>query len=222
MKVSFFLILITTPLIARKLHIGYNPSSECATNHLKIMLEYNEIKEKKVILFDNEPYEVLESHVFRKQQRKPVNATKMRNLISGRIMEHSFHASDKAEEAELTERSITFLYVNKGEYWFTEANDPSKRFKMTEDEIGEKTKYLKENSPVTMLMFEDIKIGIKVPIKMEFKIKEAPPGIKGDSSRGGMKQIVLENGMVINAPLFVTDTDTVIINTDSGEYVERK
>ena len=66
------------------------------------MLEYNEITERKYIVFENEPYEVLSSHVFRKQQRKPVNATKMRNVLTGRIVEHSFHFSDKAEEADLS------------------------------------------------------------------------------------------------------------------------
>lgn len=65
------------------------------------MLEYNEIKPRKFIVFEGEPFEVLTSHVFRKQQRKPVNAVKMRNLITGKVIENSFHQSEKAEEAEL-------------------------------------------------------------------------------------------------------------------------
>ena len=77
------------------------------------MLEYNEIVPKKSIVMDGEPYEVLSSHVFRKQMRKPVNATKLRNMISGRVMEYSFAQSEKADEAEIEERDIKFLYAHK-------------------------------------------------------------------------------------------------------------
>jgi translation elongation factor P/translation initiation factor 5A len=70
------------------------------------MLEYNEIVERKYIIFNNEPYEVLSSHVFRKQQRKPVNATKLRNMITGKITEQSFHQSEKVEEADISEKKL--------------------------------------------------------------------------------------------------------------------
>ena len=186
------------------------------------MLTYNEITVRKFIVFEDEPYEVMDSHVFRKQQRKPVNATKLKNLITGKIREHSFHVSDKADEAELKSREVKYLYENKGEFWFCEANDPSARFKLAAEQIGTQSQFLKPNGMVSILMFEETMLGVKMPIKMELRVKEAPPGIKGDSSRGGMKQIVLETGATINAPLFVNENDTVIVNTETGEYVERK
>src|SRR6185369_2649261 len=96
------------------------------------MLEYNEIKERKFIILEGEPWEVLSSHVFRKQQRKPVNATKLRNMLSGRVTEQSFHQSEKVEEADISTRKIKFLYANKGEFWFCEEKDPGKRFKLDE------------------------------------------------------------------------------------------
>ena len=94
------------------------------------MLEYNEIRERKVIIYEDEPYEVVSSHVFRKQQRKPVNATKLKNLLTGKVLEISFHVSEKVEEADMSTRDIKYLYANKGEYWFCEVNDPSKRFSL--------------------------------------------------------------------------------------------
>jgi elongation factor P len=187
------------------------------------MLAYNEITVRKYIIFEDEPYEVLDSHVFRKQQRKPVNATKLKNLITGKVKEHSFHVSDKADEAELKSREVKYLYTNKGEFWFCEANDPAKRFTLSAEQIGEKqAQFLKPNGMVSILMFEETMLGVKMPIKMELKVKEAPPGIKGDSSRGGMKQITLETGAVINAPLFINENDTIVVNTETGDYVERK
>lgn len=185
------------------------------------MLEYNEITLHKYIIFEGEPYEVLASHVFRKQQRKPVNATKLKNLISGRIAEYSFHVSEKAEEAEIEKKPIKYLYANKGEFWFTEANDPSKRFKLEEAMLGNAAKFLKPNSMVDAKLFNEKIFGVDLPIKVELKVKEATPGVKGDTAKGGMKPVTLETGAVINAPLFINEGDILRINTDTGEYVER-
>ena len=106
-------------------------------------LSYDEIKERKYIVLDNEPWEVLTSHVFRKQQRKPVNAVKLRNLISGKVTEKSFHVSEKVEEAEIDSKEAKYLYNNKGQFTFCEPNDPSKRFSLSEETIGARGKFLK-------------------------------------------------------------------------------
>jgi elongation factor P len=82
------------------------------------MLAYNEATIRKIIMHDGEPYEVLASHVFRKQQRKPVNATKLKNLLSGRVMEHSFQVSDKIDEADIAKKAVQYIYETKGEFWF--------------------------------------------------------------------------------------------------------
>ncbi len=185
------------------------------------MLEYNEITLRKYIIFENEPYEVLASHVFRKQQRKPVNATKLRNLISGRIVEHSFHVSDKAEEAEITTKKVKYLYLNKGEYWFCDEKDPSNRFKLDESVLGVAIKFIKTNSIVDALLFEDKIFGVKLPIKVELKVTEAPDAVRGDTAKGGNKLITLETGATVTTPMFIKEGDIVRINTETGEYVER-
>ena len=191
------------------------------------MLEYSEVVERKYIIFNGDPYEVLTSHVFRKQQRKPVNATKLRNMMTGKITEQSFHQSEKVEEADITTKEAKFLYTNKGEFWFADPKDPAKRFKIDETLIGPQAKFLKPNSIAEVLVFtknddeEGVMIGTKLPIKVELKVKEAAPAVKGDTATGGTKQITLETGAIINAPLFVNENDTVVVNTETGEYVER-
>jgi len=185
------------------------------------MLEYNEITEKKYIVLDGAPYEVLESHVFRKQQRKPVNATKLRNVITGKITERSFHVSEKAEEADISTKDIKYLYTNKGEWWFCEISDPSKRFKLEESMIGTPGQFLKPNSTVVAMVFDETIIGIKLPIKVDLKVTEAHPAVKGDTAKGGTKQVTLETGAVINAPMFVKEGDVLRINTETGEYTDR-
>lgn len=193
------------------------------------MLEYNEILPKKIILLDDEPYEVLDAHVFRKQQRKPVNQTKLRHLITGKVTEYSFHVADKVEEADLSTKPVKFLYQNRGEYWFCDEKDPSARFSLSADTIGAAAPFLKQNSTAEALLFADPAsddddprvIAVRVPIKLDLIVKEAPPAVRGNTAQGGTKQIVLETGAVINAPLFVNEGDLVRVNTELGEYVER-
>jgi elongation factor P len=185
------------------------------------MLEYNEITLRKFIIYEGQPYEVLDSHVFRKQQRKPVNATKLRNLITGNVKEISFHVSDKVEEADLSTKPIKYLYTNKNEYWFCEKDDPSKRFTLEEALLGHQIKLIKANSLIDALIFEERIIGVTYPIKVELKVIEAHPAVKGDTAKGGSKQIKLETGAIINAPMFIQEGEIIKINTETGEYVER-
>ena len=188
-------------------------------------LQYNEIREKKIIIHDDEPCEVVESHVARTQQRKPQNQVKLRSLISGKVFPATFHVSDSADEADIIKRDITFLYHNKGEYWFCDPQDKSKRFKLDENLIGNTAKFFKQNENAIALIWdnddEETIIKVTLPIKMEFKVKEAPPAVRGDTSKGGNKIITLENGATLNAPMFISEGDTIRVNTETGEYVER-
>ncbi len=185
------------------------------------IIEYNEITPKKVIIYSGEPYEVLSSHVFRKQQRKPVNATKLRNLLTGGVTEISFQQSEKVEEAEIEKREIKYIYNNRGEWCFCEANNSAKRFSLPENLIGPQGKFLKANSNVEIIEWQGKHIGLKLPIKVDLKVIEAPPAVKGDTAKGGSKQITLETGAIINAPLFINENETIRVNTETGEYVER-
>lgn len=185
------------------------------------MLEYSEITVHKYIIYESEPWEVIASHVFRKQQRKPVNATKLRNLITGRITEVSFHVSDKVEEADIDKKEVKYLYNNRREWWFSEVNDPSKRFTLPEEMIGEGGRFLKPNTVVDAMIFQDKIIGIKFPIKMELKVTEAQDATKGNTAQGATKSVKLETGAEIQVPMFIKEGDIVRVNTETGDYVDR-
>lgn len=191
------------------------------------MLNYNEIKERKYIILDEEPYEVIDTHVFRKQQRKPVNQTKLRNLITGGMKAHTFHSSDVVEEADIEKKKVTFLFKKPNhqskemEYFFCHDGDRSKRFSLFYNIVGDLSKFMKENEIVDALLFNDEVIGITLPLKVNLKVVEAPPAVKGNTSTGATKQITLETGVVINAPLFIKEGDVVAVKTETGEYTER-
>ncbi len=189
-------------------------------------LEYNEIREGKIIIHNDEPCEVLDSHVARTQQRKPQNQVKLRSLKTGKAYNETFHVSDGAHEADLEKREVKFLFKNKGEYWFADPKDPSNRFKLEEKLLGGKEKFLKANEPVNALVWtndddEEETIGLSLPIKMTFEVKEAAPAVKGDTRTGASKQVILENDTPVYVPLFVNQGDKIVINTQTGEYVER-
>ena len=190
------------------------------------MLEYSEVREHKIILWEGQPYEVLTSHVFRKQQRKPVNATKLKNLITGRVAEISFASSDKVEEAEIISRPVKYLYRAKGEVWLSDIKDPTKRFSIKEEIAGDRMRFVKDNSELELTIFindneDELVIGVKVPVKVELMVKEAPPSVKGNSVTGGTKVVTLETGATINVPLFINEGERIRINTETGDYVER-
>ncbi|MEX1063845.1 MAG: elongation factor P [Candidatus Paceibacterota bacterium] len=184
-------------------------------------LGVNELKPKTFFILDGQPYMVLETHHLKMQQRRPVVQTRMRNLLNGKVIEKNFAQSDVFEEANITRQKVKFLYNHKDEYWFSEENEPSKRFKLEKEIIGDAVKYLKANTVIEAIMFNDGIITIELPIKMEFKVKDAPPAIRGDTAQGGVKQVVIETGATINVPLFVETGDVIRVNTQSGDYVER-
>src|SRR3989344_9175199 len=189
------------------------------------MIDYNEIKTGKIIVYEDEPCEVMNYHVARTQQRKPQNQVKLRSLISGKTFATTFHVSDKAEEADIIKRDVKFLYQSKGEYWFCDPTNPKNRFQLAEKILEGKTKFLQLNEIVTAMIYDDNgeekTISITLPIKMTFLVKDTSPSIKGNTATGSGKVATLENGTSITVPMFIEAGEKIIVNTESGEYTER-
>lgn len=185
------------------------------------ILSYNEITAKKVIEYNGDPYEVLSSHVFRMQQRKPVNQTKLRHLVSGKVLEISFHQNETVAEAHIGSQQALYLYTSRNESWFAEEGNAKNRFSFPENVVHDKVQWLTQNAPVSVLLYNDEPMSINISIKIDLKVTEAPPAVKGDTATGGNKQVVLESGATVNTPLFINEGDTIRINTETGEYVER-
>lgn len=185
------------------------------------MLEYNELKPGAYFIYEGQPYIAVQFDFLRMQQRKPVAQVKMKNLINGKVLERNFQNSERFEEAEIINKPVKYLFSNKGEFWFCEVNDPSKRFKIDADVIGPSGDLLKANSIIESIIFEDKVIGVKLPIKVELKVVEAPPSTKGNTAQGGSKQVKLETGAMVNVPLFIEQGDVIRVNTDTHQYTDR-
>ncbi|HDQ22978.1 MAG TPA: elongation factor P [Candidatus Uhrbacteria bacterium] len=180
----------------------------------------NDIKKGLNLIWNNEPCVVLEANFVRMQQRKPVMQTKLKNLISSKVVEYSFKQGERIEEADLARSKANYLYKDEQSAYFMN-NETYEQFDIPLNQLGSKIKFLKEGTDCDILYFENKPINIDIPIKISLKVISAPPGIKGDSSSNVTKQIELETGAVINAPLFVKEGEEIIVNTETEEYVGR-
>ena len=184
-------------------------------------LAYTDLTKGVLFIFEGAPYEVLETHFLRMQQRKAVVQTKIRNLMTGKILDRNFQASDTFEEAEIEKKHAMFIYESKGQYWFHEEGNPKARFALDADLVGDQGRFLLPNTRVMTVVWDEKVITIEIPVKMDFKVIEAPPAIRGNTAQGGTKQVTIEGGAHVNVPLFVNEGDAIRINTQTGDYVER-
>ena len=185
------------------------------------MLSHSDLKGGVKIIIDNEHYEVLEAMPLKKAQRRVVIQSRLKNLLSGSISERNFHQGDTFEEAEIFKFEARFLYSHHGRFFFCDVKNPSVRFDFEEKQIGGSSRFLKPNQVVEGVKFEEKIISVVLPIKVQLKVMDAPPGIKGDRSQGGTKPVTVETNTLINVPLFVEAGDIIEINTETGEYVKR-
>ncbi|MEK7626589.1 MAG: elongation factor P [Patescibacteria group bacterium] len=184
-------------------------------------LSYNELKIGTIFIKDGEPWKVIEYAFVRMQQRKPVVQLKIENLVSGKVVDYSAHQNEEYEEAEIDTTTVIFIYQSRGEFWFNEKGNPKNRFTLSVDVIGKAAQFLKTNLEVTAYKFGDKVINVELPIKMDLKVIEAPPAVKGNTAQGGTKVVTLETGAKVDVPLFINEGDILRINTTTGEYVER-
>lgn len=184
------------------------------------MLNFNEIKTGRIILLNAEPYVIVKADHHQMGRGGAVLKVKCRNLISGNVLERTFQGAEKAEEAATERKKANFMYKDKDEVFFMD-NESYEQFGLALEELGDKVQFLKEGTDVNVLYFNAKPVSLDLPIKMEFKVTSAPPGIKGNSAGNVNKQIEIETGAVINAPMFIEEGDLIRINTETGEYVER-
>ncbi|MFA4941167.1 MAG: elongation factor P [Patescibacteria group bacterium] len=184
------------------------------------MLSISEIKLGKVIKITDEPYVVIRTDHHKMGRGGAVLKTKLRNLITGNILERTFQGNEKAEEADTETKKTNFMYKDEEQAYFMD-NETYEQFSFPLDQVGEKQRFLKDGTDVDTLYFAGRPVAIELPVKLNLKVVSAPPGVKGNSAGNVNKQVELETGAKINVPMFVNEGDVIKVNTDTGEYVER-
>lgn len=184
------------------------------------MLSISDIKVGTVITYREQPFVVVKADHHKMGRGGAVLKTKIKNLVTGEMLPVTFQGADSVNPADIERSRASFLYNDGDEYHFMES-ESYEQFFLSGSDIEDQIKYLKEGLDVDVLKFDGRPVAINLPTKISYEVTEAPPGVKGDSAGSVTKQITLENGLNINAPLFIKTGEKVIVNTDTGEYVER-
>jgi elongation factor P len=183
-------------------------------------MNLNEIKTGKNIILEKMPFVVLYHEHSKTGRAGSVLRTRLKNLMTGAILEKTFQGSEQVSEADIQKNKAQFIYREGADYYFMDSTS-YEQFSLTKDALGNTANYLKEGTEVTLLDFNGTAINIELPIKIKLKVTDAPPGIKGNTVSTGGKLVTLETGLKVSTPLFVKAGDEVIVNTEKGEYVSR-
>jgi elongation factor P len=183
-------------------------------------MDISDIKLGVILMYNNEPWQIIWSNRMRTAQRKPVMQTKLRNIITGKVIEYSFKFGEKVEEADVAKEKASFLYADEAGAHFMN-QETFETVDLPKDVTLEQEKFLKEGMEVSILRFNDKPVSVELPIKVELKVTEAPPSTVGNSGGNVTKPVTLETGLVVDAPMFIKEGDVLRIDTRTGEYAER-
>jgi elongation factor P len=184
------------------------------------MLSMSEIKVGRLVRISGEPYAVIKTDHHKMGRGGAVLKIKVKNLLSGNILDKTIQGNEKLDEAETEKRKVNYLYKDERQAFFMD-NQSYDQFSLDLETLGEKIYFMKEGADVDALYFEGKPAAIDLPIKIKLKVTSAPPGVKGNSAGSVNKKVTLETGAEIAVPMFIKEGDEIIFNTDSGEYVER-
>lgn len=171
------------------------------------------------ILWNDEPWVVIDFQHVKPGKGGAFVRTKMRNMITQRILEETFRSGEKFPSPEVERFEVQYLYSD-GHYHFLDQSS-YEQISFSEEQVDGVKNYLKEDVMYMMSRFRGEPIAIDPPLKMELLIKETVPGVKGNTAQGGSKPATLETGLVVQVPLFVNEGDIVRIDTRDGSYIER-
>lgn len=172
------------------------------------------------ILWNNEPWLVVEFQHVKPGKGGAFVRTKMRNLLTGRILDETFRSGEKFEQPDLESKKVQYLYNEDSMYQFMDQED-YEQYSFDVDQLGDAKDYLKENEIYKILFFRGKPIAAEPPTFMELVVTETVPGVKGDTAQGGSKPATLETGVKLQVPLFINEGDKIKVDTRDGKYIER-
>jgi len=172
------------------------------------------------IEFEGAPYVIVYFQHVKPGKGGAFVRTKLKNLKSGSVLEHTFRSGDKVMKPDLEDRDMQFMYKMENQYHFMD-NRSYEQIYLDEDHVEEAGEYLIENLSVKILFYKGEPIGIDIPTFIDLKIVETEPGVRGDTVSGATKPAKLESGATVQVPLFLNEGDVIKVDTRDGAYIER-
>ena len=184
-------------------------------------INFGDLSRNMVIELDGQPWQVMDYERHKMQQRAPVTRIKMKNLLSGAVVERTFQRYDTDfTVAEIDNRETQYLYTD-GSYFYFLDQETFDQYELTRETLGDALNYLKENMMAEMVFYKGSPINVNLPTHVELQVAETPPAFRGDTAQGGNKPATLETGLRINVPMFITPGTIVKVDTRTGQYTER-
>jgi len=184
------------------------------------MYESSDLRKGLKIEIDGYPYVIVNFEFSKPGKGQALYRCKLKNMVNGTQMDRTFRSVDKFNEPHLEEYQMEYLYEENKRYCFMNTSTYEQEF-LTNEQLEDNIKFLKENMVCTILFFQNRPIGITLPNFVDLRVTKSDPWVKGDTASGSTKPATLETGYVIQVPPFISEGELVRIDTRSGNYVER-
>lgn len=184
------------------------------------MISTADIRNGLVIVQDNDLLQVVEFLHVKPGKGGAFVRTKLKNVLTGRVLEKTFRSGEKFEEAVIEAQVWQYMYHDGDLYHFME-KETFEQVALGPDVVGDSAKWLKENNDATLSFYKGKVIALQVPFFLELQIVQCDPGIQGDRATGGTKPATLETGVIVQVPLFIQEGEVIKVDTRTGDYLQR-
>lgn len=184
------------------------------------MIKAGQIAKGQCLMWKDEPYLVTEREFVNPGKGSAFVRVKLKNLRTGRVLQETIKSNDSVQEADVFDRDAQYLYADDATYHFMDSEN-YEQFTVNREGLEDKVFFMKEGDTYRVVMWEATPIDVTVPLKMVMEVAEAEEAIKGDTVTGATKPVKTETGLEVKVPLFIKQGDRILVNTESGEYVER-
>ena len=184
------------------------------------MIKAGQIGKGMCLIIKQQPYLVAEREFVNPGKGAAFVKVKLKNLRSGQVLRETIKTSDSVEEADVFPRDGQFMYADAEAYHFMDT-DTYEQFTVAKNGLEDKEQYMKEGETYKIVMWEETPIDIELPLKVVYEVTQAEDALKGDTVTGATKLVAVETGLTVKVPIFIKQGERILVNTETGEYVER-
>jgi len=184
------------------------------------MIGVTELRKGVTFELDGDIYRVLDYQHHKPGRGNAVIRTKLRNMHTGATLDRNFTSGERVQDIRLDHRTVQYMY-NDGQLYYFMDTDTFEQPAIQAEVLGDAANYLKEGTTIEVLFYQGEPLDMELPVTVELAVTKTQPGVKGDTATGATKAATLETGLVVHVPLFVSEGDTVRVDTRTGEYLTR-
>ncbi len=184
------------------------------------MIDVNELRKGVTFTMDGDLFKVIDYQHHKPGRGKAVIRTKLRNLRSGATIDRNFTSGERVQDIRLDHQTVQYLYSD-GEFYYFMDVETYEQFPLPDAVLEDAKPFLVENMEIELSSYEGERLDVDLPITVDLRVIEAPPGFAGDTAQGATKDVILETGLTLNVPLFIQEGDVLRVDTRNARYLTR-